>query len=142
MLQFNLNGQCVFVVSPILITSTFCYISIAEFFQNHSSLISQNYLALLFLSQSHMLNFAICFIPLSWLCLVKNPKHTCQPPEFQNLETSRNPGVVRLRFTTVSEYSPRITRRLSECSQCVLRQCPNALRESPEGFPNFPDISP
>ena len=69
-------------------------------------------------------------------------KHTCQPPEFQNLETSRNPRVVRMRFTTMSEYSPRITRRLSECSRCVLRQCPNALRESPEGFPNFPDISP
>ena len=68
--------------------------------------------------------------------------HTCQPPEFQNLETSRNPRVVRMRFTTMSEYSPRITRRLSECSRCVLRQCPNALRESPEGFPNFPDISP
>ena len=61
--------------------------------------------------------------------------HTCQPPEFQNLETSRNPRVVRMRFTTMSEYSPRITRRLSECSRCVLRQCPNALRESPEGFP-------
>ena len=68
--------------------------------------------------------------------------HTCQPPEFQNLETSRNPRVVRMRFTTMSEYSPRITRRLSECSRCVLRQCPNALRESPEGFPNLPDISP
>ena len=68
--------------------------------------------------------------------------HTCQPPGFQNLETSRNPRVVRMCFTTMSEYSPRITRRLSECSRCVLRQCPNALRESPEGFPNFPDISP
>ena len=43
--------------------------------------------------------------------------HTCQPPEFQNLETSRNPRVVRMRFTRMSEDSPRIPRRLSEFSR-------------------------
>ena len=33
MLQFNLNGQCVFILSLILITSTFSNICIAAFFQ-------------------------------------------------------------------------------------------------------------
>ena len=71
MLQFNLNGQCVFIFSLILITSTFSNICIAAFFQIIHYLFFKNHLAMLFLmSQSHMFHFGIYFFSLSWLCLV------------------------------------------------------------------------
>ena len=43
--------------------------------------------------------------------------HTCQPPEYKNLETSRNLCIVRMSLPTMSEYSPKITRRPCECSR-------------------------
>lgn len=43
--------------------------------------------------------------------------HTCQPPEYGNLETSRNLSKVRLSFSTMSEYFPKITRRSSGISR-------------------------
>ena len=46
-----------------------------------------------------------------------NVKHTCQPPEYKNLEMSRNLCIVRMSFSTMSEYSPKIIRRPSECSR-------------------------
>ena len=36
-------------------------------------------------------------------------EHTCQPPEYKNLETFRNLCIVRMSFSTMSEYSPKIT---------------------------------
>ena len=45
--------------------------------------------------------------------------HTCQPPEYKNLEMSRNLCIVRKSF----------------------RQCPNALRKSSEGLPNVSEVS-
>ena len=71
---------------------------------------------------------------ISWIPLMAmHILHTCQPPEFQNLETPRNPRVVRIRFTTMSEYSPRITPKafrmflmcfttMSECSPRIPRR--------------------
>ena len=71
MLQFNLNGQCVFILSLILITSTFSNICIAAFYQIIHHLFFKNHLAMLFLmSQSHMFHFGIYFFSLSWLWLV------------------------------------------------------------------------
>ena len=43
--------------------------------------------------------------------------HTCQPPEYKNLEMSTNLCIVRMSFSTMSEYSPKIIRRPSECSR-------------------------
>ena len=58
-----------------------------------------------------------------WLCLALilvspvRPVHTCQPLEFKNLETSRNRCIEKMSFSTMSEYSPKIIRRLSKCSR-------------------------
>jgi len=47
----------------------------------------------------------------------KSDIHTCQRPGYKNLETSRNLCIVRMSFSTMSEYSPKITQRPSACSQ-------------------------
>ena len=47
--------------------------------------------------------------------------HTCQPPEYKNLETSRNLWIVRMSFSTMSGM--------------------NTLRKSPEGLSNVPHVS-
>ena len=76
MLQFNLNGQCVFIFSLILITSTFCNICIAAFFQIIHHLFFKNHLAILFLmSQSQLFHFGTYFISLSgFVWLIENPR--------------------------------------------------------------------
>ena len=45
--------------------------------------------------------------------------HTCQPPEYKNLETSRNICIGRMSFSIM----------------------PECLRKSPEGLPNVLDLS-
>ena len=76
MLQFNLNGQCVFILSLILITSTFSNICIAAFYQIIHHLFFKNHLTMLFLmSQSQMSHFGIYFISLSgFVWLIENPR--------------------------------------------------------------------
>ena len=63
-------------------------------------------------------------IPLKFLIIIHNYtniqtiiQHTCQPPEYKNLETSRNRCIEKISFSTMSEYSSKITQRLSECSR-------------------------
>jgi len=40
-------------------------------------------------------------------------------PRVQNLETDRNLCIVRISFSTMSEYSLKITRRPSKRSRCL-----------------------
>ena len=54
-------------------------------------------------------------VPLA--AAMQSISHTCQPPEYKNLETSKNLCIVRISFSTISEYSPKTTRGASECSR-------------------------
>ena len=51
--------------------------------------------------------------------------HTCQPPQYKNLETSINLCIVRMSLSTMSESSPKITQRSSEMFPMSITACKN-----------------
>ena len=61
--------------------------------------------------------------------------HTYQPPEYKNFETSKNLRIVKMSFSTISEYSLKITRSPSECSRQFLVR--TAIAIDPINEPTF-----